>query len=105
MVQLLLGSTSYTFIPLSMSDEVWNKHGVFVLLPWDLDKLDLETANSTFYLIEVFLHPFTLAFVTTVDLTGYDLRVVVYDHILNLCCSCRSNPAIKASYSASLLMV
>ena len=67
---------------------IGNKHNAFVLLPWDLDKLDLETANPTFYLIEVFLHPFTLVFVATVDLTGYDLRVVVYDHILSPCCSC-----------------
>ena len=60
----------------------------FVLLPWDLDELDLETTNPTFYLIEVFLYSFTIAFVTTVDLTSYDLRVTVYDHILSPCHSC-----------------
>ena len=47
----------------------------------------METANLTFYLIEVFLHSFTLAFVVTIDLTSYDLGITVDDHIFSPCCS------------------
>ena len=62
--------------------------GAFVRLPWDLDELDLETAGLTLYLIEVLFHSFTLAFVATVDLISYDLKVAMYNHIFSPCCSC-----------------
>ena len=58
------------------------------LVPWDLDLLDLETTNSTFHLIEVSFHFFALALVVAVDLAGYDLGVVVYDHVFNPYYSC-----------------
>ena len=79
--------------------------GAFVLLPWDLDELDLGTTNLTLHLIEVSFHSFTIAFVAAIDLTSYDLGVAVYDHVFSPCCLARSSPAIKASYFASLLVV
>ena len=60
--------------------------GVLVLFHWYLNKLHLKVAQSILHLLKVLLHPFVLAFIVAINLTGYCLRVAIHDYI---CSSCR----------------
>ena len=77
----------------------------FILFPRDLDEFDLKTTDLILHLLKVLLYSFALAFIVTINLAGYDLGVAVYNYVLASAAFARSNPATKASYSASLLVV
>ena len=56
-----------------------------VLLPWKLNKLYLEVANSILHLLEVLLHLFILALIVAINLAGYYLGIAVHDQIFSSC--------------------
>ena len=58
---------------------------VFVLVPWDLNKLRSEVVYSILHLLKVLLYPFVFTVIVAINLTGDYLRVAIHDHI---CCSC-----------------
>ena len=53
--------------------------GALFLLLWDLNKLYFKVVNLVLHLLKVLLHPFILAFIVPLNLTGYYLGIVVYD--------------------------
>ena len=65
---------------------------MLVLLPWDLNKLYSEATNSILHLLEVLLHPFILAFIVAINLTGYYLGIAVYNQIFSSCCLGKVQP-------------
>ena len=62
---------------------------MLVLFLWDSNKFYLKAANSIIHLLEVLLHPFILALIVAVNLTGYNLGIAVYNHIFKFCCFCQ----------------
>ena len=68
---------------------------MLVLFPWDLNKLYSKAANSILYLLEVLLHPFILAFIVAINLTGYYLRITIYDQIFNSYCLGKVQPCYQ----------
>ena len=73
--------------------------GVLVFLPWYLNKIHLEVAYSILHLLKVLLHPFILAFIVAINLTGHYLRVTIHDHI---CSSCHFGE-IQSCYQSFIL--
>ena len=69
-----------------------------------LNNLSLQVVHSSFYLLQLLLHPFTLTFVIPVYLVGDNLRVAMNNHTCDPYSLARSSPATSASYSASLLV-
>ena len=106
MVQLLSESTSFTFVPPSMSDEVWTKDNTFLGTSMRFANVALASRSAhsfsslgiwtnliwrlpirSFTSSRYFFHSFTLAFIAAVDLTSYNLGVVVYDLVFSPCYS------------------
>ena len=79
--------------------------GLLILLPWDLNKLRLKVICLLLHLLQILLHPFTLALIVVIYLTCDYLRVAVDDHICGSVALARCSPAIKASYFTLLLVV
>ena len=53
---------------------------MFILFPWDLNKLHFEVINLILYLLKVLLYLFILALIVIVNLADYYLGIAVYDH-------------------------
>ena len=71
----------------------------------DLKNFGLQVVHPSLYLLQVILHPFTLAFVIPIYLVYDDLGVPMNDHTYSPAALARSSPAIRVSYSISLLVV
>ena len=55
--------------------------GVLILLPWYLNKFHLEVVYPTLHLLKVLIHPFVLAIIIAINLTGYYLGIAARPYL------------------------